>query len=160
VASDSPQTRPGTPAPSGLDLLDQTASIARLHAALDEKNQPLSGPRRRFFGANVKEYRFARYIEDWRLKVERIGTLNYPEEARGKLYGSLLMSVAIGADGELLEARIERSSGHPVLDQAALRIVRLGAPYAPFPPEIRADTDVIVIKRTWTFTRESRLQGN
>lgn len=160
AASDSPQTRPGTPAPSGLDLLDQTASIARLHAALDEKNQPLNGPRRRFFGANVKEYRFARYIEDWRLKVERIGTLNYPEEARGKLYGSLLMSVAIGADGELLEARIERSSGHPVLDQAALRIVRLGAPYAPFPPEIRADTDVIVIKRTWTFTRESRLQGN
>ncbi|MBI5781283.1 MAG: energy transducer TonB [Rhodocyclales bacterium] len=154
-------TAPTTPTPSGLDLLDQTASVARLHAALDDTERAVAGqPRKRFFGANVREYRFARYIEDWRLKVERIGTLNYPEEARGRLYGSLLMSVSIRADGELIDARIERSSGQPVLDEAALRIVRLGAPYAPFPPEIRADTDVIVIKRTWTFTRESRLQGN
>ena len=153
-------TAPATPTPSGLDLLDQTASVARLHAALDDTERAVAGqPRKRFFGANVKEYRFARYIEDWRLKVERIGTLNYPEEARGKLYGSLLMSVSIRADGEPIDAHIERSSGQPVLDEAALRIVRLGSPYAPFPPEIRADTDVIVIKRTWTFTRESRLQG-
>ncbi|MDK2797537.1 MAG: periplasmic protein TonB [Tepidiphilus sp.] len=155
-------TVPVSPPPtlSGLDLLDQTASVARLHAALDDTERAVAGqPRKRFFGANVKEYRFARYIEDWRLKVERIGTLNYPEEARGKLYGSLLMSVSIRADGELIDAHIERSSGQPVLDEAALRIVRLGSPYAPFPPEIRADTDVIVIKRTWTFTRESRLQG-
>lgn len=161
IASSPEPTPAATPAPSGLDLLDQTASVARLHAALDDTERAVAGqPRKRFFGANVKEYRFARYIEDWRLKVERIGTLNYPEQARGRLYGSLLMSVSIRADGEVIDAHIERSSGQPVFDEAALRIVRLGSPYAPFPPEIRADTDVIVIKRTWTFTRESRLQGN
>jgi protein TonB len=88
--------------------------------------------------------------------VEKIGNLNYPEEAkRRKLYGNLLMHVAVRADGSVEKIRIRRSSGHKLLDDAAVRIVRMAAPFAPFPPEIREEVDVLDITRTWQF-----LDGN
>jgi protein TonB len=97
----------------------------------------------------VEEFRFARYVEDWRAKVERIGEMNYPQAARDeRKYGSLVVTVAIKADGSLEDVEIRRSSGVRILDQAAIRIVRLAAPYAPFPPEIAKDTDVLSIART------------
>ena len=73
----------------------------------------------------AEEYRYARYIEDWRAKVERLGTLNYPDVARGKLYGSLVLTVALTNDGTVKSVEINRSSGHKVLDEAARRIVCL-----------------------------------
>ena len=95
---------------------------------------------------------FAYYMEAWRREVERVGKLNYPAEARRrKLTGSLRLLVVIHADGGLLEARLVESSGHAVLDEAALRIVRLAAPYAPFPPRIAAQADTLEIERTWRF---------
>ena len=91
-------------------------------------------------------------MEAWRAKVERVGNLNYPEEARRrKLAGQLVLDVALNPDGKINQITIRRSSGHKVLDDAAIRIVELAAPYAPFPEEIRAETDVLHITRTWQF---------
>ena len=106
------------------------------------------------------ESRFAQYVDGWRVKVERVGNLNYPEAAKGKAYGSLLLSVIIRADGSVQQVLVDRSSGHRVLDDAARRIVQMASPYAAFPPDIARDTDIIEITRTWTFTTSDRLQAN
>jgi periplasmic protein TonB len=116
-------------------------------------------PKRKFIGARTKEYRFALYVESWRQKVERIGNMNYPEAAKAqKLYGQLRMTVSIKADGSLESVIIDQKSNHPVLDEAAKRIVELAAPYAVFPDDIKHDTDILSITRTWTFTQEDSLQ--
>jgi periplasmic protein TonB len=116
-------------------------------------------PKRKFIGARTKEYRFAMYVESWRQKVERIGNMNYPEAAKTqKLYGQLRMTVSIKADGSLESVVIDQPSNHPVLDEAAKRIVELAAPYAVFPDDIKKDTDILSITRTWTFTQEDALQ--
>ena len=146
-------------APDGLDLRQRSLEIARLEAQISrEWENYQKRPRRTFIGARTQEFRFARYIEDWRLKIERIGDLNYPEAAREqKLYGSLVVTVSIKADGALEKVEINRPSGHKLLDAAALRIVKLAAPYAPFPADISQDTDILSITRTWTFTRSDQL---
>ena len=145
---------------SGLDLLDSAAAVARIEAQIDRDLKELAKrPRKKFIGARAQEYRFAQYVEDWRQKVERVGTLNYPDAARGKLYGSLLLSVSIRADGSVDKVGVQRSSGHKVLDEAAVRIVKMAAPYAPFPPDIRKDYDIIEITRTWKFERSDRVRA-
>lgn len=102
---------------------------------------------------------FAYYLQSWRRKVERIGQLNYPREARAEgIVGSLRLLVTIAPDGALNEVRVLETSGHPLLDDAALRIVRLAAPYAPFSPAMRATTDLLEIERTWRFLN-SRLSS-
>jgi protein TonB len=158
---EQPAPRPEPPPQvSGLDLLDSAAAVARLEAQIDRDLQELAKrPRKKFIGARAQEYRFAQYVEDWRQKVERVGTLNYPEAARGKLYGSLLLSVSIRADGSVDKVGVQRSSGHKVLDDAAVRIVTMAAPYAPFPPDIRKDYDIIEITRTWKFERSDRVRA-
>ncbi|MCC4115404.1 TonB family protein [Aromatoleum toluclasticum] len=149
------------PKPSGLDLLDSAAAAARLEAEIDRKlDEYAKRPRRKFIGAKAKEYRLAQYVEDWRQKIERVGTLNYPDAARGRLYGSLLLLVAIRADGSVERIEVQRSSGEPVLDEAAKRIVTLAAPFSAFPNDIRTDTDIVEIVRTWTFTNADRLTAN
>jgi periplasmic protein TonB len=143
---------------SGAELASSALMIARMEAqiarSLDEYNQR---PRRQFIGARAAEARFALYVEHWRQKVEQIGNLNYPEGARGKIYGSLRLTVSINADGSVAGVDLERSSGYKVLDAAAERIVTLAAPYAKFPADIRRDTDVLVITRTWHFAPGDRV---
>jgi protein TonB len=135
-----------------LDALRLEAQISRDWEKYQER------PKRKFVGARAQEYRLARYVEDWRIKVERVGNLNYPEEARRhKIYGSLALTVSILANGEVESVEISRPSGHKALDEAAVRIVRLAAPYAPFPADIRRDTDIVSITRTWTFARGDQL---
>ena len=133
--------------------------MARLEGEIskdvDEYNKR---PRKKFIGARTEEYHFAPYLDAWREKVQRIGTLNYPEAARGKIYGSLILTVAINADGSVGRIDINRSSGHKVLDDAARRIVQMASPYAAFPPEIRKDTDILEITRTWYFTQGNNLE--
>lgn len=125
------------------------AELAKEQKAYQER------PWRRFVGARAQEDRFAFYVEGWRQKVEKLGNLNYPEEAKAqKLYGQLRMTVSIRADGSIESIEVNKSSGFKVLDDAARRIVELGAPYAPFPDNIHKDTDILGITRTWTFTRE------
>ena len=135
---------------------------SKLEAALaKEQDAYQKRPRRKFIGARAGEDRFAFYVEAWRQKVERIGTLNYPEQAKlQKLYGQLRMTVSIRADGNIESIEINKSSGFKVLDDAARRIVELAAPYAVFPDEIVKDTDIVSITRTWTFTHEDTLSSN
>lgn len=161
----TPRPEQAPPAPeravSGLDLLNSAAAVARVEAEIDRHlDEYASRPRRKTIGAQTKEYRFAQYVEDWRQKVERVGTLNYPDAARGKLYGSLLLLVAIRPDGSIARVEVRRSSGQPILDEAAKRIVHLAAPFAPFPSDIRKDVDILEIARTWTFTNADRVTAN
>ena len=145
--SDQPATQP-----SGRDLADLALAAMRLQAQIDRQIQEYQKrPRKKFIGANAAEYRFAQYEEDWRVKVERVGTLNYPPEARGKLYGNLRLTVTIRPDGNVESIELDRSSGLKVLDAAAFKIVRMASPFAVFPPNIRRDTDLLVITRTWFF---------
>jgi len=141
------------------DLMARSLEAARLEALIAKNMEAYQKrPKRKFIGGRAAEYRFAAYIEAWRQKVERIGNLNYPEAAKQqKLYGRLQLTVSIRADGSVESVEVTRSSGHPVLDDAARRIVQMGAPYAEFPPDIRKDTDILDIVRTWTFTREDTL---
>jgi len=148
-----------TPTLSGRELASSALAMARLEAEIAKSVEEYNKrPRKKNIGTRTSEYRFAQYVEDWRQKVERVGTLNYPEAAKGKLYGSLVLSVSIESDGSVQRIEINRSSGHKVLDNAARRIVQMASPYAPFPPDIRRDTDIIEITRTWTFTRGNALQ--
>lgn len=141
--------------PNARDLVDKSLEIARLEAQIRREYQAYQErPKRRFVGARATEYRFARYVDHWRRRIERVGNLNYPAEAKAKhIYGSLQLTVAIRANGEVESVLVNRSSGHKVLDQAAIRIVRLAAPFERFPDDIRTDTDILHITRTWTFTR-------
>lgn len=143
------------------DLLLRSLDIARLKAQIDQDHDDYQKrPKRKFVGARTKEYRFARYVEDWRIKVERIGNLNYPEAARkGKLYGNLQLTVSIRADGALESIEIHRSSGEKILDQAAINIVKLAGQngFSPFPPDISQDTDILHITRTWVFAPSDML---
>jgi protein TonB len=147
-----------TPQPSGRDLADLSLAALRLQAQIDRQIDAYQKrPRKKFIGANAAEYRFAQYEEDWRAKVERIGTLNYPAQARGKLYGNLQLTVTLRPDGTVAAIDLDRSSGLKVLDAAAFRIVRMASPFAPFPPDIRRDTDLLVITRTWFFGQGNKL---
>ena len=139
----------------------QAREMAQLQARVSQQwDEYQKRPRRAFVGANVREYAFARYVEDWVAKVERIGNLNYPEAARRQgVYGSLKLTVSIYADGSIEKIDVDRPSGSKVLDAAADKIVRMGAPYAPFPEEMRKKTDILSITRTWTFTRSDQLVG-
>ena len=134
-------------------LASTQLEIDRLTAELDRRSLSASRQdRRKAINASTQEYQYAAYLEAWRSKVERIGNLNYPDEAkRNKLYGNLLMHVAVRADGSVERIRVVRSSGHKLLDDAAVRIVRMAAPFAPFPPGIRKNVDVLDITRTWQF---------
>lgn len=160
AAAETPAAEPPQPQASGLDLMTSVSAIARLEAQIDRRLDEFSKrPRKVNIGARAREHRFAQYVEDWRQKVERIGTLNYPDAARGRIYGSLVLTVSIRADGTVDRVEVDRSSGFPVLDQAAIEIVRMAAPFSPFPPDILVDTDIVEITRTWTFTNSDQVRA-
>jgi protein TonB len=139
-------------------MADLALAAMRLQAQIDKRiDEYQKRPRKQFIGASAAEYRFAQYEEDWRIKVERVGTLNYPAEARGKLYGNLRLTVTIRPDGSIESIELDRSSGLKVLDAAAFKIVRMATPFAVFPPNIRRDTDLLVITRTWFFGQGDKI---
>ncbi|MDZ7585360.1 MAG: TonB family protein [Thiobacillus sp.] len=159
-----PQAAPPTPVKPAIDASQlnlQAREMAQLQARISQQwDAYQKRPKRAFVGANVKEYAFARYVEDWVTKVERVGNVNYPEAARRQgLYGSLRLTVSIHADGRIEKVDIDRSSGSKILDAAAIRIVELAAPYARFPDDMREKADILSITRTWTFTRSDQLVG-
>ena len=172
----APRTDTSTQTPSSVELREESSpnlvpntlanrvlqrvwQISRLEAEISRDwSAYQQRPKRKFVGARAAEYRFAGYVEDWRTRIEKIGNENYPEAARkNNIYGSLLISVAIRADGNLDNVEILRSSGSKILDAAAIHIVELAAPFGPFPLELRGDTDVLHITRTWTFTKANEL---
>jgi protein TonB len=143
-------------------LQDRSQEIASLEARLDRQRQIYAKrPRiRRLTSLSTKTAVDAYYLNSWRRKIETIGNLNYPQEARRrKIYGNLRLLVSILPDGALKEVELLQSSGHRVLDDAAIRIVRLAAPFAPFPDELRQTTDVLEIIRTWQFRNNSSLRS-
>jgi protein TonB len=143
---------------NGRDLADLSLAAMRLQAQVDKQLEEYQKrPRKKFIGARAAEYRFAQYEEDWRAKVERVGTLNYPPEARGKIYGSLRLTVTLRPDGSVDTIELDRSSGLKVLDAAAYKIVKMATPFAAFPPDIRRDTDLLVITRTWFFGQGDKI---
>ena len=146
------------PKQNGRDLADLALAAMRLQAQIDKQiDEYQKRPRKKFIGANAAEYRFAQYEEEWRAKVERWGTVNYPAEARGKLYGNLRLTVTIKPDGSVDNIELDRSSGLKVLDAAAFKIVRMASPFAAFPATIRRDTDLLVITRTWFFSQGDKI---
>ena len=147
-----------TPQVSGRDMADRSLAMLNLQAQIARQTQAYQErPRKKFIGANAREYRFAQYEEDWRAKIERVGTINYPAEARGKLYGVLQLTVTIRPDGSVESVELNRSSGLKILDAAARRIVQMAAPFATFPSDIRKDTDLLVITRTWFFAQGDKV---
>ena len=134
-----------TESPTANEMMQRTLEAMRLEAQIARDMDAYQKiPRRKLIGAQAKEYRFARYVEDWRMKVERVGNLNYPEAARqNKLYGSLILTVFIRADGSVENVEINRKSGQRILDAAAVKIVEMAGPYSPFPDDIRRDTDIL-----------------
>ena len=162
------QTQAATrkPAPQALNQPVQTQQeimalqeMAKLEALIAKQQDAYEmRPKRQFIGARTREYRFANYVDQWRQKIEQVGNLNYPEAARTqRLYGKLQLTVAIRADGSIENIKIQQSSGQRLLDDSARRIVQLAAPFPAFPENIRKDTDVLSITRTWTFSKEDQL---
>jgi periplasmic protein TonB len=133
--------------------------MAKLEALIAKQQDAYEmRPKRQFIGARTREYRFANYVDQWRQKIEQVGNLNYPEAARTqKLYGKLLLTVSIRADGSIENIKIQQSSGNRLLDESARRIVQLAAPFPAFVEDIRRDTDVLSITRTWTFSKDHQL---
>ncbi len=140
-------------------LASTQTEIDLLTAEIDSRKQLQSKkPRRKYISSNTQEYKYAAYLTAWRKKVENIGNLNYPEEAKKrKIYGNILMTVVLKPTGKVSSIKIRKSSGHAILDDAAIRIVKLAAPFAPFPKNIREETDELVITRTWQFVSGNRL---
>ncbi|MBT6125089.1 MAG: energy transducer TonB [Halieaceae bacterium] len=135
-----------------VDRLNQ--QLASLEAELDEQTQAyVNRPRvRRLTSVSAKQAVDAAYLADWRQRLEAVGNKYYPEASvRYGLYGDLRLLVVIHKDGSLEDIRILKSSGYAVLDEAAIKIVRLAAPYSPFPSELAATTDKLEIIRTWQF---------
>ena len=140
---------------TGQDPKSQRAlEIKRLQAQIATNIQSYNErPRKHFFSPKTSPYAFAIYEEGWRARVEQVGNQNYPDELKGKNYGNLRLTAYIRADGTLDDVEIDRSSGSAVLDRAAVRILRMSAPFPAFPSEVRAKADILAITRTWVFSR-------
>lgn len=143
---------------ANLSISQRSLEIASLEAKLQAQRQTYAKrPRKRQLTAeSAKESRDAAYIENFRRRIEHIGNLYYPERARQeKIYGSIRLMVALNAGGNIHELKVLKSSGHRILDDAAIRSVKNAAPFDPFPAEIRKDTDILEIIRTWSFEKGS-----
>lgn len=137
---------------SGRELMQRSAEIARLAAEIDRRSEQYARrPRRKFVDASTREYEYAAYMRAWVARVERIGNLNYPDDARRRrLSGSLVLTVAVRRDGSVERVDLIQPSGHKVLDDAAIAVVHLAAPFAPL-PRTEENVDVLHITRTWQF---------
>ena len=140
----------------GVDEQNQESLIlnAQISALKERVERYNAQPRRQFIGPSTQSVDYAEYVEAWRRKIELIGTEHYPAEARGKVYGSLQLTVYVRKDGSLERVEIDRPSPHAILNLAASRIVQLAAPFAPLPPALAKDTNVLAITRTWNFVNQ------
>jgi len=145
--------------PTAAELIQRSRQMASLAAEISDNFRiQAERPRKKIVTARTQEYVFAAYMDAWQRKIERIGNLNYPDEAkRHRLAGSLILQVDLNPDGTVRDVVLLRSSGEKILDDAAIRIVRLSAPYAPFTSAMREETDILQIIRTWQFLAGNRL---
>lgn len=148
------------PAQQSKKLLQRSLEIASLEAELDYQQQLFTrSPRiRTITTTSTKRAVDAFYVKSWLDKVERVGNLNYPEKARrNSIFGDLRLMVTLLPNGTLKRIEVLETSGHRILDDAAIRIVRLAAPFSPFPAELAKDTDELEIIRTWRFQKNNVL---
>lgn len=155
--SKDPQEKPRQP--DAADIINRSREMLSLNESIQQNalvySKRLTGA---YITASTREARYASYMRDWVHKVERVGQLNYPDAARRQgLSGKLMVEVAVYPDGSVRNITILKPSGHKILDDAAVRIVKLGAPYAPFPENIRKDNDILYITRTWIFSSSNKL---
>jgi protein TonB len=155
MPEEQPTSEP-LPLPTGRELMQQSADMARLAAEISRRQELMAKrPKRKFISASTQQYEYASYMRAWVEKVERIGNLNYPEQARKQgLSGRLIMTVSVGRDGEVKGVLINRSSGRKLLDDAAVLVVNLASPFAPL-PKTDEEIDILEITRTWDFKNGS-----
>ncbi|HEX7112135.1 MAG TPA: energy transducer TonB [Mizugakiibacter sp.] len=132
--------------------VDRRLEMARLAAEVRQESEALAKrPSKKFISASTREYAYAAYMKAWVTRIERVGNLNYPDEARRRqLHGDLVLTVGLSRDGSIKSIDVIQSSGHKVLDDAAMRIVRLAGPFPPI-PHGRERVDELYITRTWQF---------
>jgi protein TonB len=162
IDTDDNKQNPNDVTLKDLQNQNQNSKQARLaHELSTQIQNQAEKTRTKYLNSSTREFVPATYMRQWINRVERIGNLNYPDQARReKLSGTLILDVVINADGELVKADLRQSSGHQILDDAARRIVQLAAPYSPFPPKLRQQADVIHITRSWEFLNDSSLRTN
>lgn len=160
--SEEPKPDEKSEVTSAAELINRSMEMLTLNQQINQTLQAYSKtPKSKFISARTKEFKYASYMRDWVSKVERVGELNYPDAARRQnLSGKLIVQVAVYPDGSVREITIRKPSGYKILDDAAVRIVKLAAPFAPFPESIKRETDVLYITRTWVFTSGNRLRGH
>jgi protein TonB len=158
--TETPETR--KPDLKAAELVERSLEMVNLNEQLNESMQAYAQrPRQVFVSARTQEFIYANYMSEWVKKVERVGNLNYPDQARREgLSGKLMMDVTLNADGTVRNISILRPSGQPVIDEAAIRIVNLAAPFPPFPPEVRKEADILHITRTWEFSTTHHLKSH
>jgi protein TonB len=132
--------------------VDRKLEMARLTTEVREQSQAYAKrPKKKFISSNTREYAYAAYMKGWVGRVERVGNLNYPDQARRQgLYGELVLTVGLNRDGSIKSIDVIKSSGQKLLDDAAERIVRLSAPFPSLPPD-KNRVDELYITRTWQF---------
>lgn len=158
--TEAPETR--QPDLTATELIERSLEMVNLNEQLNESMQAYAQrPRQVFVSARTQEFIYANYMSEWVKKVERVGNLNYPDQARREgLSGKLMMDVTLNADGTVRNISILRPSGQPVIDEAAIRIVNMAAPFPPFPPEVRKEADILHITRTWEFSTTHHLKSH
>lgn len=165
VSEDTIEDRPVDVPDQPLENLSDTEfnnRLASLQAQLDIRRQEYAKRPRRYTisSASTQKARDILYLENWRKKVEAIGNLNYPAQASSQgIYGNLRLLVSLRSDGSVADIRVLSSSGHRILDESAIRIVHIAAPYDPFPPDMRKEVDLLDIIRTWQFQRNNTLRS-
>lgn len=160
VNTQEQQTKPDDVTLKQQESATKNAKTARLIQEISNIiEHQIERPKVIYMNSSTKEFLPARYMREWINRVERIGNLNYPDQARrDKLSGTLILDVAINARGELINVDLRKSSGHKILDDAAQRIVKLAAPYSPFPDKLKQEADVIHITRSWEFSNNSQFK--
>jgi len=162
VSEDTVEDRPMDVPDQPLENLNDSEfnnRLASLQAQLDIRRQEYAKRPRRYTisSASTQKARDILYLDNWRKKVEAIGNLNYPAQASSQgIYGNLRLLVSLRSDGSVAEIRVLSSSGHRILDESAIRIVHMAAPYDPFPPDMRKEVDLLDIIRTWQFQRNNQ----
>ncbi len=145
-----------------VELLQQSQEIAQLQAEITATQNSITGwPRRSYINSiSAHKHIAASYEAAWQQKVEKIGNLNYPGKARRKkLSGTLVLTVELYSDGTLRKTTINRRSGHKIIDDAAINIVKLASPFSPFPLKLQREADILVITRTWQFQNSGQLRA-
>ncbi|MFK8081059.1 MAG: energy transducer TonB [Granulosicoccus sp.] len=159
--SDATDTQEEIKKPAATIFVEQNIEIAKLAAEIDRQQEEFAKrPKKKFLNARTRESASAEYMYRWVESVERVGNLNYPVEARQKrLHGELIMIVGIYKNGELESITVDESSGHKLLDDAAVRTVEMAAPFEPMTGKLAEETDILYIVRTWEFTTSNSVDS-